>query len=154
MATSTKTCLIVDDSKMIRRVATRILRELKFEPCEAGDGREAMEICKGAMPDAILLDWNMPVMDGLSFLKALRSTKGGTKPVVVFCTAERDVIKIAEALDAGADEYIMKPFDSDILGAKFSEVGLLDQGRCPRANYAQNNGTQNHGTQTTAQAQL
>lgn len=134
MASSTntslaKTCLIVDDSKMIRRVAARILRELKFEPSEAGDGREAMEICKAAMPDAILLDWNMPVMDGLSFLKTLRGTAGGTKPVVVFCTAERDVIKIAEALDAGADEYIMKPFDSDILSSKFSEVGLLEQGR-------------------------
>lgn len=137
MATAMKTCLIVDDSKMIRRVATRILRELKFEPCEAGDGREAMEMCKSAMPDAILLDWNMPVMDGLSFLKALRETEGGTKPVVVFCTAERDVIKIAEALDAGADEYIMKPFDSDILGAKFSEVGLLNQGRCPQLNQSQ-----------------
>jgi len=125
MNTATKTCLIVDDSKMIRRVAARILRDLKFEPSEAGDGREAMEICRTSMPDAILLDWNMPIMDGLSFLKALRSTDGGTRPVVVFCTAERDVIKIAEALDAGADEYVMKPFDSDILESKFSEVGLL-----------------------------
>ena len=122
---ATKTCLIVDDSKMIRRVATRILRELKFEALEAGDGREAMEICEAEMPDAILLDWNMPIMDGLSFLKALRGTEGGKKPIVVFCTAERDVLKIAEALDAGADEYIMKPFDSDILGSKFSEVGLI-----------------------------
>ncbi|MCF6274799.1 MAG: response regulator [Robiginitomaculum sp.] len=122
-----KTCLIVDDSKMIRRVAARILRELKFEPSEASDGREAMELCKAKMPDAILLDWKMPIMDGLSFLKTLRGVEGGTKPVVLFCTAERDVIKIAEALDAGADEYIMKPFDSDILGSKLSEVGLLDQ---------------------------
>ena len=129
MTSAPKTCLIVDDSKMIRRVASRILRELKFEPTEAGDGREAFEMCQASMPDAILLDWNMPVMDGLSFLKALRGSKGGTEPVVVFCTAERDVIKIAEALDAGADEYIMKPFDSDILGSKFTEVGLLEQDR-------------------------
>ncbi len=129
MKTATKTCLIVDDSKMIRRVATRILRELKFEPSEAGNGREALDICKASMPDAILLDWNMPVMDGLSFLKTLRNSSGGSKPVVVFCTAERDIIKIAEALDAGADEYIMKPFDSDILGSKFTEVGLLGQDR-------------------------
>jgi two-component system, chemotaxis family, chemotaxis protein CheY len=127
MANITKTCLIVDDSKMIRRVATRILRELKFDPSEAADGREAIDMCKVSMPDAILLDWNMPVMDGLSFLKVLRGTAGGAKPVVVFCTAERDVLKIAEALDAGADEYIMKPFDSDILGSKFTEVGLLSQ---------------------------
>ena len=124
-STSSKTCLIVDDSKMIRRVATRILRDLNFDSAEAGDGREAMEHCRTSMPDAILLDWNMPVMDGLSFLKALRGIEGGAKPVVVFCTAERDVLKIAEALDAGADEYIMKPFDSDILGSKFSEVGLI-----------------------------
>ena len=129
MANVTKTCLIVDDSKMIRRVATRILRELKFDPSEAGNGREAIDMCEISMPDAILLDWNMPVMDGLTFLKTLRSSKGGTKPIVVFCTAERDVLKIAEALDAGADEYIMKPFDSDILGSKFTEVGLLTQDR-------------------------
>ena len=120
-----KTCLIVDDSKMIRRVATRMLKDLKFDPSEAGDGREAMSLCRSNMPDAILLDWNMPVMDGLSFLKALRKEPGGKDPVVVFCTAERDVKKIAEALDAGADEYVMKPFDSDILESKFSEAGLV-----------------------------
>ena len=125
MQSLSKTCLIVDDSKMIRRVASRILKDLKFEPSEASDGREAMVLCRSAMPDAILLDWNMPIMDGLSFLKALRSEPGGTEPVVVFCTAERDVIKIAEALDAGADEYVMKPFDSDIIESKFMEAGLV-----------------------------
>jgi len=125
MPKSSKTCLIVDDSKMIRRVATRMLRDLDFEPSEAGDGRAAMDACRTNMPDAILLDWNMPVMDGLSFLKALRKEPNGKDPVVVFCTAERDVTKIAEALDAGADEYVMKPFDSDILESKFSEAGLV-----------------------------
>jgi two-component system chemotaxis response regulator CheY len=120
-----KTCLIVDDSKMIRRVAGRILKDMQFETNEAGDGSEAINICRASMPDAILLDWNMPIMDGLSFLKALRKQPGGQDPVVVFCTAERDVMKITEALEAGADEYVMKPFDSDILESKFSEVGLL-----------------------------
>lgn len=124
MSSRPKTCLIVDDSKMIRRVATRILRDMKIEASEAGDGREAMDMCRMAMPDAILLDWNMPVMDGLSFLKALRKEPGGKTPIVVFCTAERDVIKIAQALDAGADEYVMKPFDSDIIESKFFEAGL------------------------------
>ena len=120
-----KTCLIVDDSKMIRRVAGRILKDLKFTPEEARNGQEAIEHCRANMPDAILLDWNMPVMDGLSFLKALRKEPGGSDPVVVFCTAERDVTKIAKALDAGADEYVMKPFDSDIIESKFFQVGLI-----------------------------
>ncbi len=125
MSTGLKTCLVVDDSKMIRRVAARILQELKFETQEAGDGSEAISICRSAMPDAILLDWNMPIMDGLSFLKALRKEPGGETPKVVFCTAERDVLKITEALQAGADEYVMKPFDADILESKFYEAGLM-----------------------------
>jgi len=120
-----KTCLVVDDSRMIRRVASRILKDLKFETEEAGNGQEAIDHCRNDMPDAILLDWNMPVMDGLSFLKTLREEPKGNKPIVVFCTAERDVLKIAEALDAGADEYVMKPFDSDIIESKFHQAGLM-----------------------------
>lgn len=120
-----KSCLIVDDSKMIRRVATRILKDLRFNTHEAENGRDAMAFCKTDMPDAILLDWNMPIMDGLSFLKALRAAPGGDRPTVVFCTAERCIEKITEALDAGADEYVMKPFDSDIIESKFVEAGIL-----------------------------
>ena len=120
-----KTCLVVDDSKMIRRVAGRILKDLDFLTSEAENGNEALELCRANMPDAILLDWNMPVMDGLTFSKALRAEPDGKTPVVVFCTAERDVTRITEALDAGADEYVMKPFDSDIITSKFYQVGLL-----------------------------
>ncbi|MEE9347376.1 MAG: response regulator [Robiginitomaculum sp.] len=120
-----KTCLIVDDSKMIRRVAGRILKDLNFTTSEAENGKEALAKCRDEMPDAILLDWNMPIMDGLAFLKALRASAGGMNPIVVFCTAERSVERICEALDAGANEYVMKPFDSDIIASKFSEVGLM-----------------------------
>jgi len=120
-----KTCLVVDDSRMIRRVANRILKDLKFETEEAENGQEAIDRCRVDMPDAILVDWNMPVMDGLDFLKALRKEPKGGEPIVVFCTAERDVLKIAEALEAGADEYIMKPFDSDIIESKFHQAGLI-----------------------------
>lgn len=110
---------------MIRRVAGRILKDLKFKTEEAENGKEAMAHCRAQMPDAILLDWNMPIMDGLSFLRALRQEPGGTSPIVVFCTAERSVEKIGEALNAGADEYVMKPFDSDIIASKFFQAGLI-----------------------------
>lgn len=120
-----KSCLIVDDSKVIRMVARKILHELNFETEEAADGQEALNECKRQLPDAILLDWNMPVMDGLEFLVALRALPGGDAPIVVFCTTENDIDHIQKAIEAGANEYIMKPFDSEIIQAKFSQVGLI-----------------------------
>ncbi len=120
-----KTCLIVDDSRVIRKVARKILEELDFECVEAGDGSEALEACRKQMPDAILLDWNMPVMNGLDFVKALRREETGDQPVVVFCTTENDMAHITEALRARADEYVMKPFDGDIIESKFQQTGLL-----------------------------
>jgi len=121
-----KFCLIVDDSKVIRTVARRILEKLNFEIEEASDGEAALEACRRRMPDAILLDWNMPVMNGIEFLRELRDkVAGGKTPVVVFCTTENDIKHIQEAIGAGANEYIMKPFDSEILETKFAQTGLL-----------------------------
>ena len=120
-----KHCLVVDDSSVIRKVARRILEDLSFEIVEAEDGKQALDLCREHMPDAILLDWNMPVMNGLDFLAALRREPGGTEPKVVFCTTENDVAHIARAMRAGANEYIMKPFDREIVEAKFAEVGLI-----------------------------
>jgi two-component system chemotaxis response regulator CheY len=120
-----KRCLIVDDSRVIRKVARRILEDLQFEIEEAADGLEALQACRRQMPDAILLDWTMPVMSGIDFLRQLRQEPNGDKPKVVFCTTENDVERIAEALKAGADEYMMKPFDGDILHSKFAEAGIL-----------------------------
>lgn len=120
-----KHCLVVDDSRVIRKVARRILEELQFDISEASDGKEALDVCRTGMPDVVLLDWNMPVMNGIEFLRALRREKGGEAPVVVFCTTENDLDHITEAIGAGANEYIMKPFDREIIEAKFSEVGLL-----------------------------
>ena len=120
-----KSCLIVDDSKVIRMVAKKILEELSFETREAADGQQALDACKESFPDAVLLDWNMPVMSGIEFLRELRKLPGGDAPIVVFCTTENDINHIQEAIESGANEYIMKPFDSEIIQAKFSQVGLL-----------------------------
>ena len=120
-----KTCLVVDDSKVIRMVARRILEGLSFAITEAADGQKAVEACQQKMPDAVLLDWNMPVMNGIEFLHVLRKMPGGDQPIVVFCTTENEMTKILEAMSAGANEYIMKPFDSDIIQSKFAQVGLL-----------------------------
>lgn len=118
-------CLIVDDSRVIRNVARRILEELEFEVREAADGKQALAACAEAMPEVVLLDWNMPVMDGLEFLKALRAGDYETQPKVIFCTTVSDFEHIQMALDAGADEYIMKPFDSDIVRSKLAQVGVI-----------------------------
>jgi two-component system chemotaxis response regulator CheY len=119
-----RTCLVVDDSRVIRKVARRILEDIGYEIAEAADGMEALAWCRAAMPDAILLDWNMPVMTGIEFLRKLRGEPGGETPVVVFCTVENDLDHIREALEAGANEYIMKPFDGDIIADKLVEAGL------------------------------
>ena len=119
-----KTCLIVDDSKVIRKVARHILETLDFQVEEAGDGREALDRCEAKMPDVVLLDWNMPVMSGMEFLKNLRQTAFEVQPKVVFCTTENDAAHIRAAIDAGADEYVMKPFDRETLESKLQIVGV------------------------------
>jgi two-component system chemotaxis response regulator CheY len=106
-------------------VGRKILEELGFEIREAADGQIAIEQCLRAMPDAVLLDWNMPVMNGIEFLRELRKADGGEVPIVVFCTTENDISHIKTAMEAGANEYIMKPFDSEIIETKFAQVGLL-----------------------------
>jgi two-component system, chemotaxis family, chemotaxis protein CheY len=119
------TCLVVDDSGVIRKIARHILEGLNFQIAEAEDGEEALEACRRGLPDAILLDWDMPVMDGFEFLGHLRRMPGGDAPKVVFCTTENGMDHIVRGLAAGANEYIMKPFDKDIVAAKFREVGLV-----------------------------
>ena len=120
-----KRCLVVDDSRVIRKVASRILEDLGFEIAEAEDGQKALDECGNVMPDVIILDWNMPVMNGLEFLLELRRSPGGDKPKVVFCTTENDMDHITKAIEAGANEYIMKPFDKEILEGKLAAVGII-----------------------------
>ena len=120
-----KHCLVVDDSAVIRKVARRILESLTFRVTEAEDGKQALLACQNGMPDAVFLDGTMPVMNGCEFLKELRRIPGGAGPKVVFCTAENDVAPITRAMRAGADNYMMKPFDRESLTAKFQDIGLV-----------------------------
>jgi two-component system chemotaxis response regulator CheY len=121
----TLTCLVVDDSRVVRIVARRMLEHRGFSVVEAADGEIALNACRANMPDAVLLDWNMPVMNGIEFLLHLRAEFGPDKPPVVFCTTETEMSYVEKAIAAGAQEFIMKPFDEEILAGKFAQVGLL-----------------------------
>lgn len=119
-----KHCLVVDDSAVIRKVARRILEGLQFRVSEAEDGEQALARCRADMPDAILLDGVLPSMDGCDVLKALRQMPNGRSPRVVFCTTQNNIMQIARAMRAGADEHILKPFDRELVAAKFRSTGL------------------------------
>jgi two-component system, chemotaxis family, chemotaxis protein CheY len=125
MDVAMKSCLIVDDSKVIRKVARHILETLQFQVSEATDGDEALAMCAHERPDVILLDWNMPVMSGMDFLRAYRSTTSHSPAKVIFCTTENGIGHIQAAIEAGADEYVMKPFDRETLENKLQIVGCL-----------------------------
>ncbi len=119
-----KQVLVVDDSPVIRKIARRILESMHLNTLEAADGRQGLTSCSFEMPDAIFLDGAMPVLDGYEFLKELRAMPGGDRPKVVFCTSEHDVAQIARAMHAGADDFIMKPFDREHVKAKFESIGI------------------------------
>jgi two-component system, chemotaxis family, chemotaxis protein CheY len=121
-----KQALVVDDSPVIRKIARQMLERMDFQVREAEDGAAAAKRCEDAMPDMILLDWNMPVMSGFEFLKLLRAMPNGDKPKVVFCTTENSFQMIQQAMSAGADEYIMKPFDEFIIREKMVQIGLVN----------------------------
>jgi two-component system chemotaxis response regulator CheY len=120
-----KHCLVVDDSRVIRKVACRILEQLHFQADEAEDVQSALDACRIRMPDAILLDGQLPATGGVDFLRSLRRETGGERPVVLLCTTENDIRRITEAMGAGANEYMMKPFDRETLEQKLTQVGLL-----------------------------
>jgi two-component system chemotaxis response regulator CheY len=120
-----KTCLVVDDSAVVRKVARHIFEAFKLETSETDSGGHALDLCAKFMPDAILLDSHIPPMPTASFLASLRALPGGDKPVVIVCATENDSAAIARALSAGADDYILKPFDRESLRSKLAASGLL-----------------------------
>jgi two-component system chemotaxis response regulator CheY len=120
-----KHCLVVDDSRVIRKIACTILESFSIAADEAEDAATALNYCRVNMPDMILFDSQLPGTNGLEFLRLIRREPNGHHPVIVVCTTENDVEQITEALGAGANEYIMKPFDREILESKLAQVGLI-----------------------------
>lgn len=108
---------------MIRRVARKIVESRGYATAEAENGEEALHKCKLAMPDLIILDWDMPVMTGIEFLAELRALPNVKQPKVVFCTTHSSIRDIHNAVDVGADEYVTKPFDEASLVAKLDIIG-------------------------------
>jgi two-component system chemotaxis response regulator CheY len=123
--TDNQNILVVDDSRVVRKAARRILEKHGFVVREAEDGLKALEACREGLPKMVLLDWNMPVMDGHEFLVAARQEFGPDHPIIMLCTTESAFEKIVKALESGAQEYIMKPFDEEILTGKLAQIGLL-----------------------------
>jgi two-component system chemotaxis response regulator CheY len=121
-----KSCLVVDDSNVVRKVARSILEKLSFKISEAENGQQAIESCQQAMPDAIVLDYHMPGMGTVEFLSTLRAMPNGKKVFVIYCTTEHDTPDITRTIAAGADDYMIKPFDRTSMRAKFEAAGLLD----------------------------
>jgi CheY-like chemotaxis protein len=122
-AAAARTCLIVDDSRVIRKVSSKIALSLGYVAIEAENGEEALARCKKAMPDLVLTDWNMPEMDGIEFVTKLRAIPTPKEPVVVFCTSNGEAKDIHDGIAAGADDYIVKPFDEAALKAKLEKLG-------------------------------
>ena len=119
-----KHCLVVDDSRVIRAVARRILEELQYGVEEAEDGMQGLRACREKMPDLIFLDWNLPSMKGVEFIRSVRGQQDGAHPVILFCTTESDPAEIASAMAAGANIHVMKPFDGDVVRHKLADIGV------------------------------
>jgi two-component system chemotaxis response regulator CheY len=120
-----KKCLIVDDSKIVRKVSRGIIEPMGYEIFEAENGEEALEIALNNPITVVMLDWNMPVMNGMEFLVHLRADTKIEQPAVIFCTTENEMSKIIQAMQAGANEYVMKPYDAAIIRSKFEQLGLI-----------------------------
>ncbi len=118
--------LVVDDSKAVRMIIGRTLKELGYEVREAANGREGLEVIEAEKANLalVLADWNMPEMNGLEMLKRLRQNPELSSLVVVMVTTETELDQMGVALDAGANEYVMKPFTKDILVEKLQLVGV------------------------------
>ena len=120
--------LVVDDSSAMRSYLKMILRAANFEVAEARNGKDGLKaLAKGELPDLLLLDWNMPEMDGFTMLQEMRSDARCNGVKVMMVTTETELAEMSRALGAGADEYVMKPFTREVILDKLELLGLMPQ---------------------------
>ena len=117
--------LVVDDSRAIRAILGKILKEIGFEVFEAGHGKEALEVLKEiGSPELMLVDWNMPEMNGFDLICAVRANQAYDGACLMMVTTETEMTQVVKALEAGANEYVMKPFTKDVILEKLSLLGI------------------------------
>ena len=115
----------MDDSRAMRMVLRRIVSDIGFEVVEAADGQQALDALVNEIPDVALVDWNMPVMDGLQFVSAVRANPAWRSMTMMMVTSESEHTQIVRALAAGAHEYVIKPFTADAIADKLALLGVL-----------------------------
>ncbi len=118
-------CIIADDSKIMRMLLSKIMSNFGYNVFEAEDGEDLLEECTRNSPDLIICDWQLPLIDGVDVLLKIRSDKKIKQPIFIFCSYIKDVDIISQALDAGADDFIMRPFDEDIIASKLKILKVL-----------------------------
>lgn len=118
-------CLIADDSKIMRMLLRKIMENFGFDVSEAEDGEDVLEQCVSYRPDLIISDWSLPLIDGIDVLYKIRADRKINQPQFMFCSYVTDAAVIRQALDGGADDFIMRPFDEDIIAGKLAILGLL-----------------------------
>ncbi len=118
-------CLIADDSKIMRMLLAKIMENFGYTVIEAEDGEDLMQQCEKDMPDLIISDWNLPLVDGIDVLYKIRTDKKNKQPVFFFCSYLKNTEVITQAMDGGADDFIMRPFDEDIIASKLKIIKIL-----------------------------
>lgn len=120
-----QTCLIADDSKIMRMLLSKIMENFGYTVTEADDGEDLLEQCAKNIPDVIISDWNLPLIDGIDILYKIRSDKKITQPYFIFCSYIKDPEIIKQAIKGGADDFIMRPFDEDIIASKLKIIKIM-----------------------------
>ncbi len=136
-----KTCLILEDSDLIREIAMRIMKEVGVEPREAESAAKGLDMCRAEKIDAVMLDWDLPAMGALDFLRGAGEFEAAARPAIILCATENDPQQFTLAKAAGAAHYLLKPFDQGSVAAKFAEIGLIEgatveQAQAPAAKSA------------------